>query len=146
LIGFNLSSNLLLGFNFHFLNAVNPAAARPITATTTMMAISVVLLIPPIWVDDVSDAVVADDEGPAVLVTDVTLGSDECTTTIVDCATEEARGIVVGPTWAVSGVVGAALEGAKIGVSTCTCLSCALQLTCRVYGRRRWCSVRIIGN
>lgn len=45
-IGFILLSNLLLGFNFHFLNAVKAAAASTTTLATAMIAMRVGLLIP----------------------------------------------------------------------------------------------------
>ena len=67
-IGFILLSNLLLGFNFHFLKAVHPAPASPTTHATTMMMISVVLPIPVDLVDDDAAASVAEDVAEEVLV------------------------------------------------------------------------------
>jgi hypothetical protein len=83
LIGFIRSSNRLLGFNFHFLNAVNAAAASPTTEATTIIAMSVVLLIPDVDVDCFEAAADTDEEDEAVRVAVVILAREEWVTTTV---------------------------------------------------------------
>jgi len=67
----------LLGFNFHFLNNVHPAAARPMTDATTMMAINVVLPKPGLEDEEESEAAEAEVEAEAVFETVVTRATEE---------------------------------------------------------------------
>ena len=83
-MGFILSSKRLLGFNFHFLKAVQPAAAKPKTEATTMIAMRVVLLIPDLEDETASAATEAVDEAEAVLETVVTRATVECVMMIVE--------------------------------------------------------------
>lgn len=95
-IGFIRWSNLLLGFNFHFLNKVQPIAARPSTEATTMMAMRVVLLMPDFDEEDEADAADAVDEAEAVFETVLTRATEEVTTVLVDTGVAGARLMVVG--------------------------------------------------
>lgn len=73
-MGLILSSNFLLGLNFHFLKTVHPTPASATIAATTMIMMNVVLLIPAILSSPESVlAEAADAEEEAVTWTTVEL-------------------------------------------------------------------------
>ena len=90
-MGFILSSNRLLGFNFHFLKAVQPAAAKPTIEAATMIAMRVVLLIPDLEDVVASAATEAVEEAEAVLETVVTRATVECVITVVERGVKVAK-------------------------------------------------------
>ena len=63
--GFILASNLPLGRNFHFLNAVQASAINNTLDATAIMMINVVLGSPPILVSDVVLSAAADTDADA---------------------------------------------------------------------------------